>query len=100
MKTHAELVVKSFIAAAVLFSATRPAVARTPIVLNDNGAWCWFQSERAIVDQANNTLLVASVADSDGVEGKDARGMWMLLRITWPCCDAEIYAASKVAAGG
>ena len=33
-----------------------------PVLLNDNGAWCWFQDERAIIDPANKTLLVGSVA--------------------------------------
>lgn len=31
------------------------------IVLNDDGAWCWFQDERALVD--GSTLLVGSVAN-------------------------------------
>ena len=74
MHPNATLVAKNFVAAAVIFSATPFAAAQTPIVLNDNGAWCWFQSERALVDQTNNTLLVASVADSDGVNGKDRTG--------------------------
>lgn len=31
-----------------------------PIVINDDGAWCWFQDERAIVQNGN--LIVGSVA--------------------------------------
>jgi len=41
--------------------------------INDNGAWCWFQDERALVDPANNTLLVGSVAAPEGAGG-DSRG--------------------------
>jgi autotransporter-associated beta strand protein len=37
------------------------------VVLNDNGAWCWFQDERAIVD--GNTLIVGSVANASGTNG-------------------------------
>ncbi|MFI2566515.1 BNR-4 repeat-containing protein [Paenarthrobacter sp. NPDC018779] len=38
----------------------------TPLVLNNNGAWCWFQDERALIDPANNTLLIGSVAAPQG----------------------------------
>ncbi|MFF1881865.1 BNR-4 repeat-containing protein [Pseudarthrobacter sp. NPDC058196] len=41
--------------------------------INDNGAWCWFQDERALVDPASNTLLVGSVAAPEGAGG-DSRG--------------------------
>ena len=33
----------------------------SPIVLNDDGAWCWFQDERVLVQ--GSTLLVGSVAN-------------------------------------
>lgn len=39
------------------------------IQFNDNGAWCWFQDERAVVDIANGKLIVGSVANADGVGG-------------------------------
>ncbi|MCA8966283.1 MAG: BNR-4 repeat-containing protein [Planctomycetes bacterium] len=41
--------------------------------LHDNGAWSWFEDERAIVDPLRGRLLVASCADSSGVGGT-ARG--------------------------
>ncbi|WP_457964601.1 BNR repeat-containing protein [Arthrobacter sp. D1-29] len=44
-----------------------------PIRVNDNGAWCWFQDERALIDPGNNTLLVGSVAAPEG-PGGSARG--------------------------
>ncbi|MDQ0769230.1 hypothetical protein QF031_001979 [Pseudarthrobacter defluvii] len=44
-----------------------------PITINDNGAWCWFQDERALVDPVANTLLVGSVAAPQG-PGGDSRG--------------------------
>ena len=34
----------------------------TPIVFNDDGGWCWYQDERAIVDPDTNTLIFGSVA--------------------------------------
>ena len=42
--------------------------------INDNGAWCWFQDERALIDPANNTLLVGSVAAPEGPGGADRGG--------------------------
>jgi lysophospholipase L1-like esterase len=41
---------------------------------NDNGAWCWYQDPRVVYDPANDTLLVCSVAASDGKDGKDRGG--------------------------
>ena len=46
----------------------------TPLVLNDNGAWCWFQDERALIDPAANTLLVGSVAAPEGPGGAHRAG--------------------------
>lgn len=36
----------------------------TPILLNDNGGWCWFQDERAILD--GDQLLFGSVSSPEG----------------------------------
>jgi len=49
-------------------------VAGNLILFNDNGAWCWYQDERALVDQTNDTLLVSSVAAGEGVDGKTRGG--------------------------
>ena len=38
----------------------RPVAPREPVVLNDDGGWCWFQDERAIV--AAGRLVVGTVA--------------------------------------
>lgn len=38
-----------------------------PIVFNDNGVWCWFQDERAIVH--NGKLIIGSIADASGTDG-------------------------------
>ena len=44
-------------------------VAGTLIVFNDNGAWSWFQDERAIVDSVAGTLLAGSVSNKAGDGG-------------------------------
>ena len=43
-----------------------------PVVLNDNGAWCWFQDERAIL--VDGKLIVGSVANAAGAGGQSRDG--------------------------
>jgi len=45
-----------------------------PIVVNDNGAWCWFQDERALVDPQAQTLVVGSIAAAEGPGGEARSG--------------------------
>jgi len=40
--------------------------AAEPIVFNENGAWCWFQDERAIV--VNDSLMIGSVSSEGSIE--------------------------------
>lgn len=42
----------------------------TPVVINDNAAWCWFQDERALVDPERQLLVVGSVAAAEGPGGE------------------------------
>ncbi|SEE72115.1 BNR-4 repeat-containing protein [Ruania alba] len=53
-------------------------VATTPThdihTFNDNGAWCWFQDERALIDPATNTLMIGSVAAAEGPGGDERSG--------------------------
>jgi hypothetical protein len=44
------------------------------IQFNENGAWCWFQDPRLLIDPANNTVLICSVANSHGVDGDGRSG--------------------------
>jgi len=41
----------------------------TPIQFNDNGGWCWYQDERAVVDTKGNKLLIGSVASGGSRNG-------------------------------
>ena len=45
-----------------------------PIVFNDNGAWSWFEDERAVVDAAAGTLLISSLASAGGTGGASREG--------------------------
>jgi hypothetical protein len=54
--------------------ATAEGAAGKVVVFNDNGAWCWYQDPRVVHDPANDTLLIASVACSDGAGGKSRGG--------------------------
>jgi hypothetical protein len=46
----------------------------TPRVLNSNGAWCWFQDERALVDPERQLLVVGSIASGGGTDGAAREG--------------------------
>lgn len=49
--------------------------AHSPILtVNDNGAWCWFQDERALVDPQAQTLVVGSIAAAEGPGGAGRSG--------------------------
>jgi hypothetical protein len=49
-------------------------VAGDLIVFNDNGAWSWFEDERAIVDTAARQIVVGSVANGNGTGGLARHG--------------------------
>jgi hypothetical protein len=44
------------------------------VTLNDNGAWCWYQDERVLIDPTNNTMLVGSIAAAEGLGGPGRSG--------------------------
>ncbi|TWT35271.1 hypothetical protein KOR34_01590 [Posidoniimonas corsicana] len=50
------------------------AVAPGLVEFNDNGAWSWFEDERAVIDAAAGKLLVSSVADGSGPGGAQRNG--------------------------
>jgi len=57
--------------------ATRPAgdaVAGNLVLVSSNGAWSWFQDERAIVDTAGEKILLGSVAHGNGIGGASRNG--------------------------
>lgn len=43
-------------------------------MINDNGAWCWFQDERALVDPDAQILVVGSIAAPEGPGGDRRAG--------------------------
>jgi hypothetical protein len=44
------------------------------IQFNDNGAWCWYQDERAVIDLATSRLIIGSDASGSGVGGPSRNG--------------------------
>ena len=50
-------------------TGTKDAVAGTLISFNDNGGWCWYQDERALVDTKANKLIIGSVASGGSRDG-------------------------------
>jgi hypothetical protein len=53
----------------VVLADDGPAPMSALIVLNDNGAWSWFEDERAVIDPTSCTLLVSTVANRSGTGG-------------------------------
>lgn len=45
-----------------------------PIIVNDNGAWCWFQDERTLFDAETGRVLVGSVPAAEGPGGHRRAG--------------------------
>lgn len=45
-----------------------------PRVINDNGAWCWFQDERALIDADRQLLVIGSVPAPEGPGGEARAG--------------------------
>jgi hypothetical protein len=41
------------------------------VQFNDNGAWCWYQVERAVIDVEGGKLIVGSDADGTYKETRD-----------------------------
>jgi hypothetical protein len=49
-------------------------VAGKLIVFNDNGAWCWYQDERVIVDPAVGKMIIGFVPNKAGKNGEVRHG--------------------------
>jgi hypothetical protein len=45
------------------------------IQFNDNGAWCWYQDERAVIDITGGKLILGSDASGSGVGGSTRNGV-------------------------
>jgi hypothetical protein len=72
--TLAGAVVGALLALAANSARADMDVAGTLIEFNDNGAWSWFEDERAIVDVAAGKILVSSVANAAGTGGVARNG--------------------------
>jgi hypothetical protein len=48
------------------FGQTEDIVHGNLIQFNDNGAWCWYQDERSVIDTSGGELVVGSVASDSG----------------------------------
>ena len=57
-------------ASACTLPSGNDAVFGSMIQFNDNGGWCWYQDERAVVDTAANKLVIASEASGGSRNGQ------------------------------
>jgi hypothetical protein len=69
------LILTLFSLSIVFGQTARDLVKGNLIQFNDNGAWCWYQDERAIIDAAAGKLVVGSVASSGGAGGSLRNGI-------------------------
>lgn len=72
----ARVLFPSLLGAALATSTLQAAndVAGSLVTVNDNGAWSWFEDERAVVDQAAGKIIVSSVANGAGTGGAARNG--------------------------
>ena len=64
--------IRVYVCLLVLCATTGLCGAGEVITFNDNGGWCWFQDERAIVHQGK--LIIGSVANRAGTDGENRWG--------------------------
>jgi hypothetical protein len=58
----------------IIAQEVRDVVSGNLIQFNDNGAWCWYQDERAVVDIVGGKLIIGSDASGSGVGGSSRSG--------------------------
>lgn len=58
-------------------SLAKDEVAGNLIQFNENGAWCWYQDPRLVVDPTNDTLLISSVVPRRESTAMRDPAMWM-----------------------
>ncbi|MDZ7261252.1 MAG: T9SS type A sorting domain-containing protein [candidate division KSB1 bacterium] len=68
------MVITSLLSSGVFGQDARDIVDGNLIQFNDNGAWCWYQDERAVVDVAGGKLIIGSDASGAGVGGSSRNG--------------------------
>jgi hypothetical protein len=73
-KVHAAIALTLFTGAISFGQTPRDLVKGNLIQFNDNGAWCWYQDERAILDPARGKIVLGSVASSAGAGGSLRNG--------------------------
>lgn len=67
------------------------------IIFNDNGGWCWYQDERAIIQ--NNTLIISSMANGDGINGSMRSGDMEITSYNIPNGESIITSLHKFSPG-
>ena len=61
---------------------TSPTDAGSIIQFNDNGGWCWYQDERAVVDTKANKLIIGTTASGGTRNGQNEVVMYDLASST------------------
>ncbi len=64
-----------------------------PTILTDNGGWCWFQDERALIH--NGALWVGSVASDGGADGQHRGGNVQVTRYDLTTGDTACFVLAE-----
>jgi hypothetical protein len=89
------IMVITFPAKVALSQNQRDLVKGNLIQFNDNGAWCWYQDERAVIDFATRKLVLGSVASGSGVGGSARDGAIDAVIFDLESGTSERYALAK-----
>jgi hypothetical protein len=65
------------------------------IQFNDNGLWCWYQDERAVVDIAGGRVILGSAASGAGVGGPTRNGADNAVIFDLQTCTPERYVLNQ-----
>ncbi len=61
------LFISIMIYGSIIFGQTATNIVNGDLIqLSSNGAWCWYQDERAVIDKANNIIIIGSNRTSNG----------------------------------
>ena len=66
------------------------------IQFNDNGSWCWYQDERAVVDMTNGKLIIGSDASAAGTGGSSRNGQSEGVIFNLPTREPEHYSFKTI----
>jgi len=86
-----------FLLGSVLFAQEAKDIVHGNLIqFNDNGLWCWFQDERAVVDTVESKLILGGDASQAGVGYSARNGAIEAVIYDFPSGTSERYQLAKM----